>query len=257
MSLPTPSSSAGPSKVAIPRLLQRRPEPPRKATISRANRADRACLSCRARKIKCNAARPRCSNCTENTTSCVYVSSRKDRLRTATGQNQDMVALLRDLRDHVSDGSKSRIDDMLVSVVDDIADAAASVRDSHGQHDEVEATQENEQEDSNMRTRFGDATDLSSRKMPFTSRAEAAAAHGQPDVSKHWQETLPSKSAHVNKTSFFLDDLSLETDPDVDPFELPSFEVAEKLLQAYMTSCHNSFPLLAKKGFTHQFYHCT
>jgi hypothetical protein len=61
----------------------------------------------------------------------------------------------------------------------------------------------------------------------------------------------------TNKASFFLDDEIVSLDLKVDPFELPSFEDAERLLQSYMTSCHNSFPFLAKKAFTQQFYHCT
>lgn len=82
MSLPNAPSQPGPSKVAIPKLVQKKTDAPRKPAASRLNRVNRACLSCRSRKIKCNGAKPTCFNCRESGTSCVYASSRKDRLKT-------------------------------------------------------------------------------------------------------------------------------------------------------------------------------
>lgn len=61
----------------------------------------------------------------------------------------------------------------------------------------------------------------------------------------------------TNKASFYLDDEVFETDLMVDPYEMPPFEIAERLLQSYMESAHNSFPILAKKIFVNRFYHCT
>lgn len=86
MSLPTPSSSHGESsrsKIQIPRLPQKRKEPPvQKPPVNRLDRVSRACLTCRSRKVKCDGGVPSCSNCRDNATACVYVGSRKDRLRT-------------------------------------------------------------------------------------------------------------------------------------------------------------------------------
>lgn len=74
---------ASTSKIAIPRLLNRRHDPPPpKNNIVRLNRVPKACLACRSRKIRCNGATPRCANCGDNPEPCVYASSRKDRLRT-------------------------------------------------------------------------------------------------------------------------------------------------------------------------------
>lgn len=83
MSSQQPQHTGGPShhKVAIPRQ-DRRNEPPRKPSTIRQSRVSRACLSCRARKIRCNGAQPTCLNCKESVTDCVYASSRKDRLKT-------------------------------------------------------------------------------------------------------------------------------------------------------------------------------
>lgn len=70
------------------------------------------------------------------------------------------------------------------------------------------------------------------------------------------QEKHPWPLMDTNKASFYLDDETFETDLTINPFEVPPFETAEKLLHAYMESCHNSFPLLAKKDFVDQFYEC-
>jgi hypothetical protein len=73
---------------------------------------------------------------------------------------------------------------------------------------------------------------------------------------RHRQGQQATTLVHTNKTSFYLDDELFEMDLEVDAHELPSFETAEKLMKAYLDSCHNSFPFLVKKAFTKQFYHC-
>jgi hypothetical protein len=70
------------------------------------------------------------------------------------------------------------------------------------------------------------------------------------------QEKDPWPMMHTSKASFYLDDEALETDLGVDSYEIPPFETAEKLVRAYMGSCHNSYPLLAKRPFMDQFHKC-
>ncbi|KAH6993249.1 hypothetical protein EDB82DRAFT_475027 [Fusarium venenatum] len=51
-------------------------------TRRRANRAKRACLSCRSRKVRCDVTRQSpCSNCKWNTADCVVIESRKSPVR--------------------------------------------------------------------------------------------------------------------------------------------------------------------------------
>jgi hypothetical protein len=102
------------------------------------------------------------------------------------------------------------------------------------------------------------------RRLPVNHVGEVVGPSGQNDEAaterlnlRRRRATAPSSLIRTNKASFFLDDEKVEMDLEVDPFDLPSFEDAERLLQSYMTSCHNSFPFLAKKAFTQQFYHCT
>lgn len=61
---------------------------------------------------------------------------------------------------------------------------------------------------------------------------------------------------HTSKANYYLDQEPLETDFMADPMEMPPFEIAERLVMAYMESCHNSFPFLAKKAVMSEFYHC-
>jgi hypothetical protein len=111
----------------------------------------------------------------------------------------------------------------------------------------------------------GRASDIDWHRKLHTNRiGEVGRPSGQNDEAaierlniRRRRATTPSSFVRTNKASFFLDDEIVNLDLEVDPFELPSFEDAERLLQSYMTSCHNSFPFLAKKEFTQQFYHCT
>ncbi|WXC60070.1 hypothetical protein SNK03_005924 [Fusarium graminearum] len=53
-----------------------------KMTRRRTNRAKRACLSCRSRKVRCDVTRQSpCSNCKWNTTECAVIESRKSPVR--------------------------------------------------------------------------------------------------------------------------------------------------------------------------------
>lgn len=70
------------------------------------------------------------------------------------------------------------------------------------------------------------------------------------------QHANPTPLLRTSKASYYLDDDIQEADFMVDPFEMPPFATAEKLLQAYMESCHNTFPFLPKKAFINQFYNC-
>jgi hypothetical protein len=52
-----------------------------------------------------------------------------------------------------------------------------------------------------------------------------------------------------------LDDETVDMDFVVDPLDLPPLETAERLLNCYMETVQNSYPMLAKKTFVTQFYH--
>ena len=62
-------------------------------------------------------------------------------------------------------------------------------------------------------------------------------------------------SIPTSSCSFYLDDQTIDIDAMADPSEFPPFEITEKLVNCFMESVQNSFPILVKKSFTSQFYH--
>lgn len=84
MSFPMSQSSGSDAarKVPIPRDQSRRYRPPARRTREvKEDRILRACTSCRARKVRCDGGQPNCRNCGNNERPCVYLESRKDRLK--------------------------------------------------------------------------------------------------------------------------------------------------------------------------------
>ncbi|KAJ8110533.1 hypothetical protein OPT61_g6653 [Boeremia exigua] len=202
-----------------------------------------------------------------------------------------MIALLRDLRSQVSNERRTRIDDLLASAAEDIADAAATVGDpidkyrgpiGEGGRGEVGASAEvgssGEQgvldedlmrdEETSVAGFIGKASEIQwMRKLhrvdPANTNAEGSWSPLDADeavdgrLNTHWKRhsnhaTKPLIS--INKMSFYLDDDVFEPELLVDPLEMPPFEIAEKLVQAYMQSVQNSFPFLAEKTFVNRFY---
>ena len=125
------SGSQGRSKVPIPRIETRRPHQlSRRAGPPHRDRILIACTSCRERKVRCDGGQPQCQNCLDGTRSCIYLESRKNRLKvsvtpykvienwdltasSATKHNHDMIDLLKELKDSVTDDTKQRIVDLL------------------------------------------------------------------------------------------------------------------------------------------------
>lgn len=126
-----PSESKRPSKISIPRIEPpRRPEKPQRAFRGK---TAVACTACRERRVRCDGGQPRCRNCLDSKRSCVYLGTRRNRLKTfvcvykairicrltassATKQNQDLIALMKQLRASVTDQNKQQIDHLLSSV---------------------------------------------------------------------------------------------------------------------------------------------
>ncbi|KAF2000680.1 hypothetical protein P154DRAFT_575736 [Amniculicola lignicola CBS 123094] len=294
-SLP-PLDGGVPAKVQIPRL-ERPGNAPSRSGGNR-HRVQRACLSCRARKVKCNGRQPKCQNCAENAEPCVYISTRKDRLKTATEQNQDMLLLLRDLRISASDTNKSRIDDMLLGVTDDVADAATTL--SKSPDKEKKSEPDDSRGEANVSAEVGsnDETDLVDEDLLTSERSRATGFYGKnsevqwlrqlhqeadrnsPQSSydhsegpygpggttdeasaKRLAATKQRRAKHskprvqTSSCSFYLDDERVEMDFMVDPFEMPPFPFAKKLLDCYLQTVQDAFPILPIQSFTTHFYH--
>jgi hypothetical protein len=114
-------------------------------------------------------------------------------------------------------------------VVDDVADAAASLHKFPGKHDDTEGELDEDQREGNPCTETESPADLD----------------------------LVDKASEADKINATADAQGFESPLELDPLELPPFEDAERLLHSYMDNCHNSFPLLSEDAFTRQFYNCT
>ena len=70
-------------KVAIPRIGPFAPPQDRSSSTGKPKppRTDRACDSCRKRKIRCSGEQPHCQSCLNQLHPCVYPQARKDRLK--------------------------------------------------------------------------------------------------------------------------------------------------------------------------------
>ncbi|KAF3045477.1 hypothetical protein E8E12_006913 [Didymella heteroderae] len=204
--------------------------------------------------------------------------------------------MLRDLRQHTSTEQAARIDDLLASVIEDVADAAAIVQDPTDKYRGPIFDDDRHEADASVEVGSSGEPELldedvmrdeETRATGFVGNASevqwlrrlhgGSASHVSDDRARGLQGSLGHDDDAVddrlaafrerrdsystpalmpsNKASFYLDNEVFETDLAVDPFELPPFEIAEKLLQSYMESAHNSFPVLAKKTFVNRFYH--
>ncbi|KAL5382878.1 hypothetical protein PMIN03_012016 [Paraphaeosphaeria minitans] len=291
------------AKVPIPRLDRPR-EPPKKPAAPRQARVSRACMSCRARKIKCNGVQPKCQNCTDNQPACIYAATRKDRLKTATEHNQDLLNLLLELRPAASPREKQKIDDILAVPADDVAEAAVALHKSPEKtpddtpnfplEDQVRTA---DLDEANVTAEVGSNEDIDNlgedllsskhsraigymgknsevqwlRRLhreadapspghhdygPYGPPGSSAQAHDERiDAMHQRQNKNPLPLMDTRSCSFYLDDEPLEMDMEVDPYELPPYELADQLLKCYMQTVQNSLPILSHKTFTEQFRH--
>jgi hypothetical protein len=161
-------------------------------------------------------------------------------------------------------------------VTADVADTADNVHKSTEKHDRVEA--EHGDGEGNTSAEFASSADADVDLMdedpsqdawsqatgkPYANVASVESSpFRSPGRDAQWSTALRQHHKHspakrANKSNVSLDDAVVGIDTEVNAFELPAFEEAERLLQCYMENCHNSFPFLAKKAFIRQFYDCT
>jgi hypothetical protein len=75
------------------------------------------------------------------------------------------------------------------------------------------------------------------------------------DAMHQRQNKNPLPLMDTRSCSFYLDEEPMDMEMEVDPHELPPYEVANHLLKCYMQTVQNSFPIISQKTFTNQFVH--
>ncbi|PVH98672.1 hypothetical protein DM02DRAFT_32457 [Periconia macrospinosa] len=292
MSLPylQPSGSDRPAKLAIPRLpRQPRHEPPPKPSPAKRPRVSMACRSCRIRKVRCNGGRPKCSNCRENSEPCAYDETRRNRLKIASDQLEDMKALLQDLRGRVNDQDKHKINIMLAQILDEDVTMRDSVEAPHSlQHynessihihpgpnknadtmeDDLAPEQDyqttgflgrNSEIQLLRRLQMGavhtgeSSAGPKSPQSDSSTSVEMSSLNNTPQSQEKHQKYQGSNRRNTNFSSFYLDSDDLYPDLSVQPFDLPPRETAKRLLESYLITVQSTYPILAEPPFKAQF----
>lgn len=70
------------------------------------------------------------------------------------------------------------------------------------------------------------------------------AANQRSEALHQRREESNTAVRHVTDATFYLDSDNIELDIAVNPYELPDPEIAEQLLDCYMSTVHGSFPIL-------------
>ncbi|KAF2712112.1 hypothetical protein K504DRAFT_531255 [Pleomassaria siparia CBS 279.74] len=277
MSSETPTTRHGARKVQIPRM-------PRtgfaQSPTKDRRRVPRACTACRNHKIKCTGDNPQCKHCESVGRECVYILPRKDRLKIITERCAQMAGLLSAMRGRADEEESARIGELLDAVEEDISETR------QGQVP-VPSSSEPDVDRSNEPTAMSDASPFDPRDLlePMDTESldlldedllkdERARATGFVGKSSELQwlrsimlqlerdsetsDQVPSSYGmqnieQVSAFNFYLNRDAVDFDIAIDPRILPTPETAECLLESYMSTVHDSFPILPRKQFESEF----
>lgn len=285
-SRPLKFSHSGPlPKVPIPRL--EKPTHGEGPSGTKPSRVLKACVGCRARKVRCNGERPRCQNCLGNEEPCIYTENRKDRLKIANERNDVLVDFLKNLQHSLSAEKSLQIEDLLKPYDADIMESTStpalhpekssdpmSIPDTTRtpsdivSDDELDAIDEDLlRDEQTLATGYiGKSSELQwlRRLRKDTEHIAAHSSNIVGDISQtspfHTEAYGPQtqhnheSSKQANTFTFYLDDDHIEVDYTLNPYELPVIDVAHRLFECYMTTVQDSFPTLSKRSFTDQFH---
>lgn len=83
----------------------------------------------------------------------------------------------------------------------------------------------------------------------------ASAESSMQRIAAQRQRQRQELNAPTSTSTFYLDGEGVEVDYTVDPYALPTTEVAQRLLELYMGSVQDVFPVLSQKVFSTQARH--
>ncbi|KAF2018390.1 hypothetical protein BU24DRAFT_169995 [Aaosphaeria arxii CBS 175.79] len=227
-------------KVAIPRLERRRPDPPNQSDSNpyeTKSRMTTACLACRARKVRCIGAQPCCENCKTSGKTCVWPQGRRDRLVVTLDHNAELIAILRSLQDGASDEQKHEIEAVLDRATEftvENTDRSASMIATELRDEAVSSTA-TPAADEDIEMGLSDPEPLHTDGYGYADKHSQAFAVGDStDVFPQPTETSTAQEKVARR-------------------KVPPFRTAQKLLDCYMDTVQDAFPVLPKAGFRRQF----
>lgn len=203
----------------------------------------------------------------------MYDSARRDRLRTATSKNKDLVLLLKELslQSSLDGADRARIQDALEDFEDDSvgvsADSGKRRRKSqpeepenHDEDDPHKAHASSEREvtvlgEDLLRTRKLRSTGYVGQGSgvqwlrSLQDETEPEGPDQQPvsvsnNVAQQSSGQKTGAPASITDASFYLDADGVDLTVEVDPYELPPQQTAIKLFECYKQTVHTSFPVL-------------
>ncbi|GAD95724.1 hypothetical protein PVAR5_4370 [Paecilomyces variotii No. 5] len=273
-------------KMAIPRL----PEGAEAAFSSpgrfHRRHVRRACESCRQRKTKCTGDKSGCRNCREAGIICCYTDGKREKskrqLASLSAKVQAYEDVIRKLSlsfgisdEQLMNSAMSAESPHRLSLHPDFHMAASRGRQtsgssssghplsrssSVGSFDEVDRVEEDFNRDHTTRATgyIGKSSEITwlqklSREVSYESEIkQESPSHEQcsPAASSKGEgSTEPS----IASSSYYLDDMDITVPAQVDPYGMPSREVAARLFNAYLASVHPSFPIIGISTFISQY----
>ncbi|KAL1591331.1 hypothetical protein SLS60_012075 [Paraconiothyrium brasiliense] len=202
-----------------------------------------------------------------------------------------MIDLLRDLHVFVPEAKKRQIDDLLGRVVPDVSTTAPtlglrespdvretlgenSVSAEVGSNDETDMIDEDllENQDSLATGFVGKSSEVqwlrrlqretevqehdpSVEDGPYGPPGNSSEAlHGRREAFDRRRQQQPKAPEPVHTSTFYLDLEPIEVDFSTSQYELPSMASAQTLVDSYMNTVQDTFPILSKSEFTSEVY---
>ncbi|KAJ5259451.1 hypothetical protein N7478_012432 [Penicillium angulare] len=290
-SLQRSDSDLGTKKMAIPRLAEGAESAFASPGRFHRRHVRRACESCRQRKTKCTGDKSGCRNCREAGIICCYTDGKREKSKRQLASLSAKVQAYEDVIKRLS--SRFGVsDEQLVNIAltaasaPDLAlnsdvsssreakrawnseDSPPSRPSSTTPLDLIDHTEEdfNRDEASRATGFIGKSSEINwlqklSKEVNNECEAWSASMSNSGDDNGLPSPTLTPRPDNpvgnlMNASNYYLDDLEIpgkEGKHQVDANAVPSRETATKLLNAYLTSVHPSFPIIGISTFVSQF----
>ncbi|KAJ5682822.1 hypothetical protein N7462_005987, partial [Penicillium macrosclerotiorum] len=288
-SLQKAESELGSRKMAIPRLAEGAESAFTSPGRFHRRHVRRACESCRQRKTKCTGDKSGCRNCREAGIICCYTDGKREKskrqLASLSAKVQAYEDVIKKLSNRFGVSDEQLVNIALaaesaseLSLNPDVNSSLAEKK-SHRRSgseppsqpssvatvNQVDHTEEDFNRDEIARATgyIGKSSEIAwlqrlSKEVNqkcddwSSNLSNADEDHGLPSPTLTPQPEDTSNLL-VASSNYYVDDLDVPTTEQVDAYGVPSRETATKLLNAYLTSVHPSFPIIGISTFVSQF----
>ncbi|KAJ5605204.1 hypothetical protein N7510_010358 [Penicillium lagena] len=247
------------NKVAIPRA-------PNATTINHRRRSQRACESCRQRKIKCDGNRPSCRQCIDHSQQCSYEDVKRVRDQKRLGSLSKRVdqyeSLLRELEVDADASTARKIRKALKGPVTALSTQKVKEEEddssSIGSLDGIDMVEEdlNRSENSRAAGFFGKASEIAWMRNLADDIEKKGVTEDSvfKGIDYGQQISAGTGSTSISRVNYHMDDLEIPFVDPSDPSVVPSRDLADRYLEAYFTFVHPTFNIICKAHFEDQYH---